>query len=191
MSRHSTLNCSCAMDLRRVSVTSLWTSFLILILVGASSLLQGCSEDRGRLAPHKLKGSYNIMSRKVHGTCFAPPQNPLRWGADYETASDIGCFNRHLTEFPGTWEKTGLAAEIANLSSVENSTITFYDSVTGRPLFEAPKGRSWQDFHRESTVNGWPCFRDDEGIVDNVRVLPDGEASCVMFKTPKESYFKG
>mmetsp|Transcript_66860 Transcript_66860/g.135585 ORF Transcript_66860/g.135585 Transcript_66860/m.135585 type:complete len:85 (+) Transcript_66860:386-640(+) len=49
----------------------------------------------------------------------------------------------------------------------------FYDSVTGRPLFEA-KGRTWSDFHREST-HGWPSFRDDEVIQENVRVLADGE----------------
>ena len=171
------VTCACAMGLGYVSLIGL----LVVILVGASSMLQGCSEDKGDfLAAHKLKGSYNIMSRKAHGTCVAQPQNPLRWGADYETASDIGCFTRHSSaEFPGTWETTGLAAEIANLSSVENSTITFYDSVTGRPLFEAPKGRSWQDFHRESTVNGWLSFEEDEVITENVRVLPDGEARCV------------
>mmetsp|Transcript_23002 Transcript_23002/g.50134 ORF Transcript_23002/g.50134 Transcript_23002/m.50134 type:complete len:100 (-) Transcript_23002:31-330(-) len=59
--------------------------------------------------------------------------------------------------------------------SAENSTIMFYDSVTGKPLFEAPKGRTWSDFHRECTVHGWPSFRDDEVVVENVRVLADGE----------------
>ena len=38
--------------------------------------------------------------------------------------------------------------------------ITFYDSVTGKPLFVAPINRSAEDFLRESEVHGWPSFRD-------------------------------
>ena len=166
------------MDLRRVSNS--WekskVALLVLILT-ASCLLQGCGGLRGggQLAPHKLQGSHQIMSPKLHGSCIASPQNPLRWGVDRAKADELGCFNRHLAEFPGSWESTELPGEIANRSAVENSTIMFYDSVTGRPLFEAPKGRTWSEFHRESTVHGWPSFRDDEVIGENVRVLADGE----------------
>ena len=157
------------MILRSVSLAN-----LIVLLMGASSLLQGCTPASagGQMAP-SLKGS-QIMSPKVHGTCVAAPQNPLRWGVDHKKADEIGCFNRHLAEFPGSWESTKLPAEMAN-QSAENSTIMFYDSVTGKPLFEAPKGRTWSDFHRECTVHGWPSFRDDEVVVENVRVLADGE----------------
>ena len=28
---------------------------------------------------------------------------------------------------------------------------TFYDSVSGKPLFVAPKGRTWEDFEKERT----------------------------------------
>lgn len=38
--------------------------------------------------------------------------------------------------------------------------ITFYDSVTGKPLFVAPLNRSPEEFIRESEVHGWPSFRD-------------------------------
>ena len=160
------------MNLRTVSLTN-----LIVLLIGASSLLQGCTQASpgGHLAPSQLKGSQQIMSPKAHGTCVAPPQNPLRWGVGHQKADEMSCFNRHYSEFPGSWESTQLPAEMANQSAVENSTIVFYDSVTGKALFEAPKGRTWSDFHRESTVHGWPSFRDDEVIVENVRVLADGE----------------
>lgn len=40
--------------------------------------------------------------------------------------------------------------------------VTFYDSVTGKPLFVAPIKRSAEDFVKESKVHGWPSFRDDE-----------------------------
>jgi hypothetical protein len=40
--------------------------------------------------------------------------------------------------------------------------ITFYDSVTGKPLFVAPINRSPEDFIKESKIHGWPSFRDSE-----------------------------
>ena len=62
------------------------------------------------------------------------------------------------------------------LSEVDRTgETTFYDSVTGRPLFVAPRGRSFEDFEKESRSHGWPSFRDEEVVWDDVRVLPDGE----------------
>jgi peptide methionine sulfoxide reductase MsrB len=58
----------------------------------------------------------------------------------------------------------------------ESGTTVFYDSVTGVPLFEAPIGRSFEDFKKESMAHGWPSFRDEEVNWDYVRVLSDGEA---------------
>lgn len=58
----------------------------------------------------------------------------------------------------------------------ENGEIKFFDSNTGKLLYVAPRGRSFDDFIRESNVHGWPSFRDEEVVWDNgVRVLPDGE----------------
>eukprot|EP00438_Fugacium_kawagutii_P034364 Skav216719 [mRNA] locus=scaffold91:773332:774679:- [translate_table: standard] len=95
----------------------------------ASSLrgLQGCVPSGGDSAPDNIKGSedsalrakqskQDIMSQKAHGTCVAAPQNPLRWDADYATADRISCFNRHYAEFAGSWERTGLPADIASRS---------------------------------------------------------------------------
>jgi hypothetical protein len=44
----------------------------------------------------------------------------------------------------------------------KNKEITFYDSVTGKPLFIAPRGRSFEEFQNESKKHGWPSFRDQE-----------------------------
>ena len=38
----------------------------------------------------------------------------------------------------------------------------FYDSVTGKLLYMAPRGRSFEDFKKESQSHGWPSFRDNE-----------------------------
>ena len=55
---------------------------------------------------------------------------------------------------------------------------TFCDSVTGKPLFKIPSpSRSQYDFLIESESHGWPSFRDDEVVWENVRCLPGGE--CV------------
>jgi exonuclease I len=37
---------------------------------------------------------------------------------------------------------------------------TYYDSVTGKALFIAPRGRTFDEFLKESKVHGWPSFRD-------------------------------
>ncbi|CAK8987144.1 unnamed protein product [Durusdinium trenchii] len=154
-----------------------WDVRFLLLGLGATCMLQGCGSNGGDMAPDIIKGGEDIMSQKAHGTCVAAPKQPLRWNADYETADRISCFNRHYAEFAGSWESTGLPADIA--SQEPGSAITFYDVVTGKPLFVAPKGRSWEDFNQESQSHGWPSFRDEEVITDYVRVLPDGEAVSV------------
>jgi peptide methionine sulfoxide reductase MsrB len=53
------------------------------------------------------------------------------------------------------------------------------DSVSGLPLFRAPIGRTVDDFIAESKVHGWPSFRDDEVVWDNVRILKNGETVSI------------
>ena len=54
----------------------------------------------------------------------------------------------------------------------------FYCPTTsGLLLFTAPIGRSVEEFLLESEHHGWPSFRDEEVVWDNVRCLQDGE--CV------------
>ncbi len=60
------------------------------------------------------------------------------------------------------WEKAVLEA---------TGPITFYDSVTGKALFVAPIGRSAENLVKESEVHGWPSFRDEEVVWDNVKVI--------------------
>eukprot|EP00729_Bicosta_minor_P000854 gene854-24428_t len=100
-------------------------------------------------------GTEDMMSPKAHGTTATPPQDNLKWGCDPKTADNICCFNRHYAEHSG--EASG--------------EITFYDTVTGKPLFIAPRGRTW--------AHGWPSFRDEEVIPADVRVLPNGETISV------------
>eukprot|EP00549_Striatella_unipunctata_P016563 CAMPEP_0118696536 /NCGR_PEP_ID=MMETSP0800-20121206/13905_1 /TAXON_ID=210618 ORGANISM="Striatella unipunctata, Strain CCMP2910" /NCGR_SAMPLE_ID=MMETSP0800 /ASSEMBLY_ACC=CAM_ASM_000638 /LENGTH=182 /DNA_ID=CAMNT_0006595667 /DNA_START=71 /DNA_END=619 /DNA_ORIENTATION=- len=120
--------------------------------------------------PPCIMGDESIMSQKEHGTSHTPVQQNLRWGCDWDTADRICNFNRHYAEFSGYWETTKFLKEESS-----SGLVTFYDSNTGKPLFVAPKGRSFDDFVHESQGHGWPSFRDEEVVWDNVRVLPDGE----------------
>ena len=114
------------------------------------------------------------MSKKAHGTCSQPAMKNLMYGCDHGTADRICCFNRHYAEYAGyafggtrTWIK-----EITENGGVE---VTYYDSSTGKPLFVAPRGRTVEELIKESQVHGWPSFRDEEVVWDNVRCLKSGE----------------
>ena len=112
-----------------------------------------------------------VMSKKAHGTTETPVQENLRWNCSWKTADKICSFNRHYAEHAGYWESTTFLSEVDR----EGET-TYYDSVTGKPLFIAPRGRSFDDFVKESKSHGWPSFRDEEVVWENVRCLKDGEA---------------
>ena len=141
---------------------------------GLSAGCKGAPSIPGGKLP--LLGDESMMSRKAHGTSAGPVKAALRWGADPKLADRICSFNRHYAEHSGYWLETRFLEEVDKAGG----ETTFYDSVTGRPLFIAPRGRSWADFERESKAHGWPSFRDPEVVWDDVRVLPDGETVSVF-----------
>eukprot|EP01031_Cornospumella_fuschlensis_P039991 gene39992-48718_t len=97
-----------------------------------------------------------------------------RWNCDISTADRICCFNRHYAEHSGYWEGTSFLSEVK-----PDEETTFYDAVTGKPLFIAPRGRTFEEFKKESISHGWPSFRDQEVVWENVRCLANGEAVSV------------
>ena len=121
----------------------------------------------------------DVMRQRVFGTCVAHVQDPLRWGVDRSEADWVCCENRHYAERAGRWTSTAFLTEHTEATVAASGPITFYDSVTGLPLFKAPIGRSWHDFVRESRAHGWPSFRDAELLPAYVRILPNGETVSV------------
>mmetsp|Transcript_124728 Transcript_124728/g.349349 ORF Transcript_124728/g.349349 Transcript_124728/m.349349 type:complete len:162 (-) Transcript_124728:170-655(-) len=118
----------------------------------------------------------SVMSQKKHGTSETPVQKDLRWGCDFETADRICNFNRHYAEHSGYFEgKTSFVKDVKDVKG----EINFYDSNTGKLLYTAPRGRTMDEFLKESRAHGWPSFRDAEVNWDNVRCLPNGEAVSV------------
>ena len=116
----------------------------------------------------------DVMKAKSHGTCDKPVMDNLRWKCDQNTADRICCFNRHYAEHSGYWLQTKFLETVDRTKET-----TYYDSVTGKPLFVAPRGRSFADFEAESRSHGWPSFRDEEVVWENMRCLPNGEAVSV------------
>lgn len=122
-----------------------------------------------------VMGDESIMKPKQHGTSETPVQENLRWGCDREVADRICNFNRHYAEYRGYWRSTEFIEE-AKKEYNEKGEVKFYDSNTGKLLFIAPKGRTWEEFINESLSHGWPSFRDSECVWDELRCLPNGEA---------------
>jgi len=112
-------------------------------------------------------GDESIMSPKEHGTSAKPVQQNLRYESSVKLADKICNFNRHFAEMGGYFQGTSFEDQVLEAKG----PITFYDSVTGKPLFVAPVGRSAEAFVQESYSHGWPSFRDQEVVWDNVRVL--------------------
>lgn len=128
--------------------------------------------------PPCVMGDESIMSKKAHGTSNVPVQMNLRWGCDRSIADRICNFNRHYAEQSGYWKSTNFLDQVREQAQ-NGEEITFYDSNTGNALFVAPRGRSFEEFVKESTSHGWPSFRDDEVVWDNVRCLSNGETVSV------------
>ena len=118
----------------------------------------------------------SIMDDSSGTYCVGPVQEQLRWNVDQDLAERIACHNRRYAERAGYWLGDDLTflAEAAGAEELE-----FFDSVTGKLLFVAPRGRTMAEFLDESLHHGWPSFRDEETNWDYVRVLPDGESVSV------------
>jgi len=140
-----------------------------------SDLFGAVAGNKG-FSPPVVMGDESMMSQKAHGTSETPVQKNLRWSCSDSIADNICNFNRHYAERAGYWERSTTFLKEEGQTTGE---ITFYDSNTGKPLFYGPRGRTWDQFVRESRQHGWPSFRDSEVDWDYVRVLPNGECISV------------
>lgn len=120
----------------------------------------GSQHGKAEFGPPVVMGTEDIMCRKAHGTSATPVQKNLRWNCDFETADRICNYNRHYAEHSGYFRQKTTFVKKGGEQYEREGKITFYDSNTGKPLFFAPVGRSWNDFLKESDAHGWPSFRD-------------------------------
>lgn len=126
--------------------------------VVAASLVSPIKSNAFEIGGKITYGDESIMSPKTHGTSEQPVQSDLLYGVSNKLADKITNFNRHFAEMGGYFRSTDFEDIVLNAKG----PVTFYDSVTGKPLFVAPIGRSPEEFIQESEVHGWPSFRDQE-----------------------------
>ena len=118
---------------------------------------------------HALGG----QPRPLFGACWLPPsRSPLGPPTPHPVGPPLVA--RALLQYGGYWETTSFLSTESGAAEV-----TFFDSVTGLPLFIAPRGRSWDAFVAESRQHMWPSFRDSEVVWANVRVVAGGETVSV------------
>ena len=131
----------------------------------ASSFLTPAKSNALQVGGKVRYGDESIMSPKAHGTSEKPVQTDLLYGVSNKLADKITNFNRHFAEMGGYFRSTNFEDVVLQ----SKGPVTFYDSVTGKPLFVAPIGRSADEFLRESEIHGWPSFRDEEVSLHVVR----------------------
>ena len=147
-------------------------AFLAALSGERKALKKVAAPEKAAPKKYPVVGMESLMAAKAHGTTETAVQEGLRWGADREVADRICSFNRHAAERKGSW----LGTTFLEAGPREER---FYDSVTGKLLFTAPQGRTWEAFVEESRDHGWPSFRDAEVCWDSVRCLLDGECVSV------------
>jgi len=97
---------------------------------------------------------------------------------DYDTSERICCHNHRYAEYAGYLN----SPEVDLFSRLDpGSETVWYDSVCGIPLFVAPRGRTFEEFREESLKHGWPSFRPEELVSENVIIHPGGrmESKCL------------
>lgn len=128
--------------------------------------------------PKILIGNSEIMNQKIHGTCKLKTSDNIKFGCSRELCDNICCFNRKFAEKENYWSDTSFIQDI--IYDIWNEEpIYFYDTISNIPLFYAPINRNWSDFLYETLNHGWPSFRLDEVIKENVRILDSGEVVSV------------
>ena len=145
------------------------------LLVPALTMALSAANAQPNVGGKLVRGNEDIMAQKAHGTTQTPVQTNLRWDVQRDTADKICSFNRHYAEYSGYFRNVPQFLDECK----KGQEIVYYDSVTGKPLFVAPRGRTMEQFVAESASHGWPSFRDEEVVWENMRVLKDGEAVSV------------
>eukprot|EP00747_Dinoflagellata_sp_TGD_P149013 gnl/TRDRNA2_/TRDRNA2_176978_c0_seq18.p1 gnl/TRDRNA2_/TRDRNA2_176978_c0~~gnl/TRDRNA2_/TRDRNA2_176978_c0_seq18.p1 ORF type:complete len:241 (+),score=39.51 gnl/TRDRNA2_/TRDRNA2_176978_c0_seq18:54-776(+) len=88
-----------------------------------------------------------------------------QWRATYAW---VCCNNQRYAEPRGFQERV-LFFNKLEASGASNGEISFYDSQCGKLLYVAPRGRSYEEFKKESKSHGWPSFRKEEVVYANVK----------------------
>jgi len=127
----------------------------------------------GKGIPEEAKASESVMrNQRTLGTKI---ERTLRWNSRSATAKQICARNRHGAEWSGLLNRSDKFIEELNAEmDGGGGHVTFYDSALHRRVFEV-FNRPLSQFLEESVKHGWPSFRAEDVVWENVRILDDGE----------------
>lgn len=129
-----------------------------------------------------------VTFEQVKEQVCAVDSSHILWGLDDETSASVGLPNGSPDEslssaiccnsnYAGYAEPRGLYAEHRLFAKLDRSGVnSFYDVSCGVEVFRAPVGRSFKEFQEDTKEHGWPSFRGDEIIQENVVIKDDGNA---------------
>lgn len=112
----------------------------------------------------------------IHSTDSSCIQNEdLNFNIASKWKSEYGwvCCANSIAAEPSDWWKTN--SDLIEIAQDANTTVKFYDVSCGKLLYEAPVSRTMAEFIKESKEHGWPSFRKDEIVDENVNTREGGE----------------
>mmetsp|Transcript_28993 Transcript_28993/g.53333 ORF Transcript_28993/g.53333 Transcript_28993/m.53333 type:complete len:223 (-) Transcript_28993:100-768(-) len=113
-----------------------------------------------------------LLAERAHA-CFQ--KEPLLYGCEPHKATyQHICCNvpQHFAEHRGFASSVNFYKHLEDSGLAAAGPITFYDSQCGLPLYIAPRGRTYEEWKREGVDHGWPSFRDEEFVLENLDVDP-------------------
>jgi hypothetical protein len=115
------------------------------------------------------------------GQCLISSTAGLKFDIPATSAHGVCCAQNKEAE-PNSYDQThSLFEDIHNVidASFSTSEFTFYDSTCNKPVFVAPRSRTFAAWAGEAVTSGWMSFVDDEVVWENVRISKVGEVSSV------------
>jgi hypothetical protein len=146
---------------------------VLLVSLVALGILQLFRPSSTTYPAPVVMGEPSLMNKKAHGTC-QHAFSSVRWNVDKAVADHICCYVG-FAEYPNYF--LDVPEYMQALRS--GKEIQFFDLISQKLLFSAPRGRSMEAFLLESETHGWPAFNNEEVNWENVRVLPGGETVSI------------
>jgi len=174
--------CPTSEDLAKINKIAVWGEGVKGdVVLEVKSVTAGLPKQFSNTLPKAVKQNLSNISDE-YNICQGSIQKDLLYGmdrrqsADYlpvsvdegETLAEAVCCDSRMVPFAEP-QYTFSAPDIRLFHRINHDDITtFYDPVCGLPLFRAPVGRSFEEWQAETEEHGWPSFRKEEVVAENV-----------------------
>jgi len=174
--------CPKSEDLAKINKIGVWGEGVKGdIVLEVQSISAGLPKQFANKVQKTIKPNLSNISDE-YNICQGSIQKDLLYGmdrrksADYlpvivdegETLAEAVCCDSRMVPFAEP-QYTFSAPDIRLFHRINHDDITtFYDPVCGLPLFRAPVGRSFEEWQAETEEHGWPSFRKEEVVAENV-----------------------